>query len=220
MSEPPAFQQVLKTKSTVHNPILTSYQSQWRECLVAFGLTFLPATAFYYVFMFLPNYLGSILHFNTSKVLGDNSLSLLRRLCIIPFLGLAADKIGGVRIARIYCILFLLLSYPLLYGIIYHSTFMNTFISGFALLTALNAATTPGLLVNLFKLKTRCTTLSFTFNLSFGVFGGLVPLISFFLVSKCESKLASIYYLMFSAMISLITSFFLKSTRSSIRDQE
>lgn len=214
MLETPVFQQILKTTNITNNTILASYKSQWKNCLVAFGITFLPATAFYYVFMFLPNYLSSILQFNASKVLSDNSLSLLMRLLIIPFLGFMADKIGGIRIARLSCVLFLVLSYPLFYGILYYSTLTNILIYSFALLTTLNAATTPGLLVELLNPKTRCTILSFTFSFSFGVFGGIVPIIGFFLVNAVGNDMAPVYYLLFSATITLIASFFFKSDRS------
>lgn len=213
MLETPTFQQVSKTKSVLDNPILTSYKSQWRDYLIAVGLTFLPAVAFYYVFMFLPNYLSPILGFNASSVLSNNSLSLLIRLFIIPFLGLAADKIGGVKIARLSCILFLFLGFPLLYGIFY-TKFTAIFVCGFAFLTTLNAATTPGLLVELLKPETRCTILSFTFNVCFGVLGGDAPVISFLLVSQIGGKMASIYYLMFAAVITLIATFFFKKRQA------
>lgn len=213
MLETPVFQKISKTKNVLNNPISASYKSQWKDYLIAFGLTFLPATAFYYVFMFLPNYLSSILGFNATSVLGDNSLSLLIRLFIIPFLGLAADKIGGIKIARLSCILFLFLSFPLFYGIVY-SKFTTIFVYSFALLTTLNAATTPGLLVELLKPETRCTILSFTFNFCFGVFGGIVPVISFLLVSEIGSKMASVYYLMFAAVITLIATFFFKKRQA------
>ena len=157
--------------------------------------------------------LRSILGFNATSVLGDNSLSLLIRLFIIPFLGLAADKIGGIKIARLSCILFLFLSFPLFYGIVY-SKFTPIFVYSFALLTTLNAATTPGLLVELLKPETRCTILSFTFNFCFGVFGGIVPVISFLLVSEIGSKMASVYYLMFAAVITLIATFFFKKRQA------
>lgn len=79
------------------------------------------------------------------------------------------------------------------------------------MLSLLNGATTPGLLVSLLKPETRSTILSFAFNFCFGVFGGIVPAISFLLVSEFKSKLASIFYLMFAAIITLIATFFFKN---------
>lgn len=198
----------MKQTTSVHNPIYTSYKHQWKDYLLSFGLTFLPATAFYYIFMFLPNFLSGILHYNSSKILGDNSLSLLIRLFIIPIIGFLADKIGGIKIARLSCVLFILLSVPLFYSILYSSTFSIISIYIFALLTTLNAATTPGLLVEILKPETRCTIFSFTFNVCFGIFGGITPVISFLLVDKIGSRMAPIYYLVFAAFITFIATFF------------
>lgn len=77
----------------------------------------------------------------------------------------------------------------------------------FALLTTLNAATTPGLLLEILKPETRCTIFSLTFNVCFGIFGGITPVIIFLLVDKIESKMAPIYYLVFAAFITLVATF-------------
>lgn len=210
MLETGVFQQLSFNNSTAKKPIIDSFKHQWGDYVIAFGLTFLPATGFYYIFMFLPNFLSTSLGYNSSKILGDNSLSLLIRILIIPIVGLTADKIGGIKIARTAAILFLLFSYPLLFGIIHYPTLIPYFVFTFAALTTLNAGTTPGLLINLLNPKTRCTILSLTFNFCFGVFGGIVPVISLYLVDSTGDKMASIYYLIFAALISFIATFFFR----------
>lgn len=210
MLETTIFQEMVEMKAFSYNPILDSYKSQRKDYLIAFGLVFLPSVSFYYIFMFLPNYLSTLLNMDAGKVLGDNSLSLFARLFIIPILGLVADKIGGIKIARLSCILFLLMSFPLFYTITYYPKFLTISVYVFALLTTLNAATTPGLLVELLKPKTRCTIFSFTFNFCFGVFGGIVPVFSFFLINIFNSKIAPIYYLIFASLVTLTATFFFK----------
>lgn len=207
MEETSVFRDVKQTTS-VRNPIYDSCKLQWKDYLLSFGVTFLPATAFYYIFMFLPSFLSGILNHNPSKILGDNFLSLLMRLFIIPIVGFFADKIGGIKIARFSCILFILLSVPLSYSILYASPFSIISIYIFALLTTLNAATTPGLLMEILKPETRCTIFSFTFNVCFGIFGGITPVISFLLIDKIRSRMAPIYYLVFAALITLVATFF------------
>jgi MHS family proline/betaine transporter-like MFS transporter len=208
MNETPVFQKLLDNKSCVKNPVFKSFKSNFKDYILSFGLIFLPATSFYYVFMFLPNFLNDILNMNAGEVFGENSLSLFLRLLIIPLLGLMADKIGGIKIARLSCVLFLFTSYPLFYLITHSATKSGLFFFAFAMLTTLNAATTPGLLINLLKPETRCTMLSFTFNLCFGVFGGIVPLISLLLITQFDNKTASIFYLMFTALITFIATLF------------
>ncbi len=209
MNETPIFKNILKNKAIIKNPIKDSFKSQWKICINAIGLTFLPATAFYYVFMFLPTYLNN-LGINASKISNDSSLSLLLRLLIIPLIGILADKIGGIKIARLSCISFLLFSFPLFYGLNYFPSNANYFLIGFALLTTMNAGTTPGLLMEMLNPQTRCTIFSFTFNFCFGVFGGIVPFISFLLVKKLNNEIASIYYLVFASIVTFIATFFFK----------
>lgn len=210
MLETPAFQEAIKNKTIVKNPVTNSFKSQWKDYLLAFWITFLPAITFYYIFVFLPNYLNSVLGLNAGKILGDNSFFLLLRLLIIPLLGIIADKIGGIKIAQLACVLFLILSLPLFFWIIHHSEFSTLFAFMFAMLTTLNAATTPGLLMDLLKPEMRCTIASFTFNFCFGVFGGIVPVIGFLLANKLNNKMAPIAYLIFSALVTLIATFFYK----------
>ncbi len=215
MQETAIFQATSKIKTQHDNPLIVSYKTQRQDYFISFGLVLLPATAFYYAFMFLPTYLSSLSTTNVSSILSDNSLFLLVRLLIVPILGLIADKIGGLKIARLSCILFLFLSLPIMHGIIYSQS-ATIFICAFALLTTLNAATTPGLLIELLKPSTRCTIFSFAFNFCFGVFGGIVPIIGFFLLNTTGSKTASVYYLMFASIITLIATFFFKKSSQTV----
>lgn len=208
MEETIVFQNLEENNAIINNPIFDSYKHQWKDYFLSFGLTFLPATAFYYIFIFLPNFLSQVLNYDSSKILGDNAQTLLMRLFIIPILGIIADKIGGIKIARLSCVLFLLLGVPLFYNILYYPTFATVSLYIFALLTTLNAATTPGLLVQILKPATRCTILSFTFNICFGFFGGITAFICFLLIETFGSNMLPIFYLLFAAAITLIATFF------------
>jgi len=207
MKETPVFIKV-NQKNPVKNPILNSLRNQPTDYILSLGLTFLPATAFYFIFMFLPSSLANVAHSESSKILGDNSFSLFLRLLIIPVICFLSDKIGGVKIARLSSILFLTLSFPIFYAILYYPSLYTFSLCLFAALTTFNAASTPGLLVELLKPETRCTVFSFSFNICFGVFGGITPVIGFLLMNKIDSKIAPVYYLIFAALITLISTFF------------
>ena len=93
---------------------------------------------------------------------------------------------------------------------------MNDFTNGkviyyaFTLLTVLNAGSTPGLLIELLAPETRSTILSFTLNISFGMIGGVVPLACFLINDEFGSTMASVYFLILAAFITLIATFFFK----------
>lgn len=208
LSETVAFMTVRQKNFRDSNPVYESYKNQLNDYILSFGLIFLPATSFYYIFMFLPNFLAEITGHAFTSILGSNSLSLLMRLFVIPVIGILADKVGGINISRLACVLFLVLSIPLFYWIIHSSAYSTIFIFVFALLTTLNAAAVPGLLMELLKPETRCTIFSFTFNICFGVFGGITPVMCFFLINKIGCKMAPAYYLVFAAITTFISTFF------------
>lgn len=202
MSETPVFN-LIKNKKNNFTTI------ELKKFFIAVGITFLPATSFYYIFVFLPNFLQTLKTVDYTNILEQNSLFLFLRLAIIPIIGLLADRLGGLIIARVSCLLFLTLSYTLMLNIV-KIKFINLSIIIFALLSTLNAGTTPGLLVKLLKPDTRSTLLSFAFNFSFGIFGGIVPTICFLLIDKFNNSVICIYYLIFSAFVTLISTFFIK----------
>ena len=209
MQETPVFELSKANNSVLVNPLSTSFKLHWQTYLVAAGLTFMPATAFYFVFLFLPTYFSD-LGYNHSIILAENSFSLLLRLFLIPTLGLAADKFGGLKLIRFSSILFLMLTYPLLYAVFSGAIQIGIVLYIFGLLTTLNAATLPGLLMNLIKPETRSTIVSFTLNLCFGVFGGVVTAVCFLIWHESHNKLSPAYYMIFASGVTLFTTFFLK----------
>lgn len=214
MGETISFSKTKEIISNNFNPIYFSFQNQKTDYIKSFGIILLPATSFYYVFVFLPNHLNVSLGIEPSKILGDNSFSLLSRLAIIPLIGLIADKLGGIVIARISSLLFMILSIPILFS--FHINQDNIQFCTFllVLMTTLNAGTTPGILVQLLRPETRSTVLSLSFNIGFGVFGGLTPVLCHFLVENIN-KMAPAYYLVIASILTFITTMFIKRDKKN-----
>lgn len=211
MLETPVFSKRLNEKKLHKNPIKVFFKHQYKLFFVAIGLAILPAVAFNYCFVFLPNFLSSNLNINTGDALNVNSISLFFRLLAIPLIGILSDLISGVFIARISCLLFATLSYFLLKNIIsgvFNGTCFFCYI--FVLLTIFNAGTTPGLLIELLGPETRSTGISFSLNIAFGTIGGIIPIICFLINNEFESKIASVFVLVFASAITLIATFYFK----------
>jgi len=207
MAETFTFHTLSSKQETLNNPLLESFKKNKLDYVKAIGLTYLSATSFYYIFMFVPNFAHTILNIHAAKAFGNNALSLLLQLIIVPTVGIVADRIGGITISKIASILFIVLSIPLFYGLTHYSSLFFYCAYIFAILSALNAGSLPGLLVDILKPHTRCTVFSFAFNICFGLLGGVVPLIGFYLATLTHNMMAPIYYLVFSAFVTLLTSF-------------
>ncbi len=192
------------------NPIIESYQDQFHNYLKSIGLIYFPATAFYFIFMFIPNYMNSISINGAHDILGNNALSLLSRLLFIPLMGLIADRWSGIGMIRLSCVLFIIFSIPL-FDLLLHNPALILFpLLAFGLLSTINSATIPGLLIQILKPNTRSTIASFSFNFSFGVLGGIVPTLGFLLIQQTNIADAPVYYLIFSALVTLFTTFYIK----------
>jgi MHS family proline/betaine transporter-like MFS transporter len=193
------------------NPIIESFKHQKSDYLKVFGLTYLSATSYYFIFVFLPNFASHNLSLHPKDTFTANALALLTHLLITISLGLMTDKIGGIIMTRIASILFIFLSFPIFYLLIQSPSHFIYCIYLFSILSSLNAASLAGLLVNVLKRSTRCTVFSFSFNLCFGVFGGITPLACFYIAEKSHHLITPVFYLIFSAIITLVTSFFIKN---------
>jgi len=193
------------------NPIVESFKYQKSDYLKVFGLTYLSATSYYFIFVFLPNFASHNLSLHPKDTFTDNAFALLTHLLITISLGLMTDKIGGIIMTRIASILFIFLSFPIFYLLIQSPSHFIYCVYLFSILSSLNAASLAGLLVNILKRTTRCTVFSFSFNLCFGVFGGITPLVCFYMAEKSHHLITPVFYLIFSAIITFVTSFFIKN---------
>ena len=198
------------------NPLITSFKYHKKTFFFCLGLTYLHATSFYFVFVFLPVFLSKIRHMSTAASLAHNTSFLFLHLCLIPAFGLLINKIGGIKSIKSISLIFIIFSIPLFYLISYGSMLQIQFaMSIFSILTAFNAAVIPGLLVEIIPRNVRYTVLAFSFNIMFGIFGGLVPFIALLLIKKSHSIMLPSVYLTFIAFITLITGYLLSKSRKN-----
>ena len=210
MKETMIYKKIIETKKSQKNPIIESFKNQKKDYLRAIALTYLSATSFYFIFVFTPNFASNYLGISAAQAFGENSFLLFSKLMIVPIVGLIANRIGGLIITRISASAFIIFSIPLFYSLIHYKASFLIFSYIFSIMSALNAGSLPGLLVGILKPQTRCTIFSFSFNVGFGIFGGIMPFIGFFLASKFENPLAPVFYLSFSAIVTLLVSLSIK----------
>lgn len=207
LPESPAF----KSHALDCSPLNHSLLHQKRDYLLAFCVSFLPASAFYFIFVFWPAIYSEITGAGSSKSMETNTSSLLIRLFLIPLVGIMADRFGGIKIAKVSSLLFIFLSIPVfILSFSSRSAIALSLLFCMGLLTTLNAGTTPGILANLLPSNTRSTTMSITLNICFGIVGGLTPGISFYAWKMTGNLAIPPLFLVFSG---IVTFFALNSLR-------
>ena len=205
------FKQLKDKNKIVQFPLKTSVQENWREYLMVLGILYLHATSFYMIFIFLPTYLKQYTEMSNFASLANNSGLLLLRLFIIPIIGTLCDKKGnGLKFIIAGSVSFLIFSYPMFMMInSSESAYIITGIIMLSLFTTLNAGSIPGFLISLAPANIRYTLFSLAFNIGYGLFGGIVPMISIYLINASGNKLAPAIYLSIASIITLGTCFYI-----------
>lgn len=207
MTESPEFSK----NNTAENPLAITFKKHKVKLLKCLGLIYLHATSFYFVFMFLPVFLTKIRHLNESAALLKNTGFLIIHLCFIPLFGILVNFLGGMKSLLTISIVFVLTTMPLFYFIAYGTDEQLYFcLFVFSITTAFNAAIIPGLMAMLIPANVRYTILGLAFNIGFGFFGGVVPLLALLLIHHTGSTLSPAVYLTFASLITLITGFTIK----------
>lgn len=190
------------------NPMRESIFRHRTRLFLCVGIVYLHATSFYFVFVFLPVFFNKIRHLQESAALVHNTLFLVIHLCFIPIFGFIVNLAGGLRSQFTISLLFLFLSLPIFCLIAYGtSTQIMIGLLLFSVMTAINAAIIPGLLSSLIPMKIRYTIFALSFNIGFGIFGGITPFIGLFLIRKSGRIWMPSVYLTLAALITLFVSY-------------
>ncbi len=156
------------------------------------------------LFIYLPSYLQTILHFTSKFALPLSSVSILLFALSIPLWGLLSDNIGHKTLHIVIAILFIILAYPL-YKLI-ASNDLTLQITALFMLSILSGAL-PGnattLLAELFVTKIRYSGVGVAYNLNV-ILGGFTPLIATYLIYHFHLVEAPSFYLILGALISLL----------------
>ncbi len=208
LKEPPNFR-----KNTT-NPIFAILKKHKKKATLIIGLMALHASSYYFIFIFFPVFLSKYRGVPNVASLFHNSFFIIAHIILIPIFGFFIEKVGGIRANIIIAFLFSVLTIPL-FAIVAYSTNYAAAILLFSALSAVNAAIIPGLLTEITPQEVRYTLLSFSFNIGFGVLGGLAPFLSILLISKTNVTMSPAIYLTLIALMTLATSLNLKKEKKS-----
>ena len=123
--------------------------------------------------------------FTLAQILNANIISLTVMLCVFPFMGTLSDIVDRTHLIRYSSIALLILLYPF-YCILHNGTFQALLImqAVIAIPAALYFATVPAFFTSLFPMQLRCTTLSLIYSIAASLSGGLIPLVSLYLIQS------------------------------------
>ena len=166
------------------------------------------------IFSFIPHLGLTSLGLSSRYIMWINTLSLVVFTISAPLFGALSDrkKIGRKPILISVSLIFLILGFPLFYFFEYHSVFTYACIQVFFSWVS-SAYYGIAMTTNIEHLPThlRYTGVALSFTFSYALFGGVVGLrIVKILIEDIKIDIAPSFYLLFGAIIVLLSSIFIK----------
>jgi MFS transporter, MHS family, proline/betaine transporter len=187
-------------------PLSTVLRQHPAAVLSGIGLIVVGTSATYLWNTYLPLYVTRQLHLPLESALIGVAICGVISMCLIPFIGRLADRVGPYRVYFSAVVIFGLISWPLFSYVTQHpdrERLLEAQIIA-TVLMAFMAAGIPGMIAGLFPTAVRSTGMALAYNVAVTVFGGLSPLTVTWMIQHFDSRMMPAVYLMIVAVISLV----------------
>jgi len=206
IDETSEFKKVAFTTKT-RSPLRDIFVRDWRNMLLGTGVV-AAATAFSYVHkVYMPTFAIKQLHLPAASSFLGAVITGVMLVIFAPMVGTLSDNYGRFKVMGAALVLIAVTTYPLfLLLTIWPTVTMLLLVQAMVgVLLAASLGAVPVLLSDIFPTGTRGTGLALTYNLSVTLFGGFAPLIVTVLIDSLHTKLAPSFYVMATAIISIVS---------------
>lgn len=196
-----------KVAAATRPPLFASLAADWQPMLRAFGIIAMTNAAYYLMFTYVVERRSKVPGADPdagAEFLLANTLSLFLVLLAKPFGGWLSDHVGRRRLMIILTLAGMALIVPGLWLALYGSPW-QFFVGQVLLALPLGMALglQGALLVEIFPLRTRVTSMSFAYGITLALTGGTAPLVATWLVEKTQLPLAPAFYIMMYGVFAL-----------------
>jgi MHS family proline/betaine transporter-like MFS transporter len=205
LTETDIYLQLQNNSRVEKNPFLMALQFAPRQLLKIFFLTCMSASFYYVFFGYMPYYLSEFIGVSLNFSLTVQCFLLIAMVFLVPLGGFFGDYFGRKKMIILTALGVILFLIPCFYLLQFKSCVMIILLLSIAtLLSSLDQGSVLTAVVDNCPANIRYTAMSFAYNLGNAVFGGTAPLLMSLLTEKV-GPLMPAYYLIFMAIISLIT---------------
>jgi len=186
-------------------PVRQMFVEHWDRLLMCIGIVIL-STSSNYIILYMPTYAIKQLHLPQSLGFTATMIGGLLLTFGAPFFGHLSDRVGRLKMMVIVSLLFAVSAYPAFVLLVANPSLAGIvgIVCWLSLLKAAYSGTLPALMAELFPTATRSTGIAFAYNTSVPIFGGFAPFIAAWLVAVTGSPLAPSFYLIVTALLSLL----------------
>jgi MHS family proline/betaine transporter-like MFS transporter len=213
LDDTPQFAELSKTQQVAKSPLREAVSTAWRPILQVIGLMIIFNIGYYVVFTFLPTYFIKTLHFTKTTAFVSITLASLVALVLILPLAALSDSVGRRPMLIAGSLAFAILGYPLF--LLLNSGSLAAAIAAHCALAVIEAVYVSSAVaagVELFATRVRYSGFSIGCNVCVAAFGGTTPYVVTWLIAQTANNVAPAYYVVATAIVSLLTILTLRET--------
>lgn len=193
--------------------LLASVAADIKPIVQTFGIVALTNAAYYLVFQYVVDYRKELKNAVASDFQLANTLSLVALLCFKPLGGWLSDRVGRRRLMIVLQLAAMAVIVPAVNIMIHGSP--TTFILGQVML-ALPLGMALGLqgamVVEIFPLRSRVTSMSIAYSVTLALSGGAVSLVAKWLNETYDNQLLPAYYVLGFGVVGLVIMSMMRET--------
>jgi MFS transporter, MHS family, proline/betaine transporter len=204
----------------IRPPLGPSLLADWRPIVQTFGIVAMTNAAYYLTFTFAVERRKALAGAQGSEFLLANTLTLIVVLVSKPLGGWLSDLAGRRRQMMALTVVMMALVYPALQMMLFGAP--GAFIVGQVLIAVpigMALGMQGAMVVEIFPLRTRVTSMSLAYSVTLALAGGSAPLVSKWLIDTTGQPLAPAYYIMVYGLIGLAIMWPMAETNSRRLDE-
>jgi MHS family proline/betaine transporter-like MFS transporter len=206
--------------AAVRAPLLPSLIADWIPIVQTFGIVAMTNAAYYLTFTYAVERRKSLAAASGELFLLANTLSLVVVLISKPLGGWLSDKVGRRKLMMALTVAVMALIYVSLKMMLYGEP--ASFIAGQMMLAVpigMALGLQGAMVVEIFPLRTRVTSMSFAYSVTLALAGGTAPLVSSWLIETLGHPLAPAYYIMLYGAVGLVIMWPMRETNTRPLDE-
>jgi MHS family proline/betaine transporter-like MFS transporter len=201
-------------------PLLPSLAADWLPIVQTFGIVGMTNAAYYFTFTYAVERRKSLAPTDGQTFLLANTLVLFLVLVSKPLGGWLSDRVGRRKLMLGLTAAMLAVIYVALREMMFGSP--TWFVLGQSLMAVpigMALGMQGAMVVEIFPLRTRVTSMSFAYSISLALAGGSAPLVSSWLIDHFGNPLVPAYYIMAYGVIGLLVMWPMAETNTRALDE-